>query len=258
MLSITQNVIIILSSVALAVAFLVFLRTVWDPLDRCEHNSVIGWHLGVLGTTYAVIIAFMLSGVWANFQSAQTNVAVEANSLVNLFRVAAGLPATQRREIQTLSRDYANIMITEEWPAMHRKSLSPTGFRVTEQLWESLLRTDAHTLVEQTSLNQALTALARMNEHRRIRQLQSRSQLPVILWVILIAGAVITVGTLCLFGTTNQKLHVAQVITVSFMVALVLAAIADVDQPFQGSVQVRPDGFDFARTTFDRLMPARR
>ncbi len=53
MLAITQNVIIILSSVALAVAFLTFLRTVWDPLDRCEHNTVIGWHLGVLGTTVA-------------------------------------------------------------------------------------------------------------------------------------------------------------------------------------------------------------
>lgn len=258
MLSITQNVIIIAGSVALAVAFLMFLRVVWDPVDRREHNSVVGWHLGVLGTTYAVLMAFMLSGVWADFESAQTNVEVEANSLVNLFRISSGLPITQRRQIQILSRDYANLMITEEWPAMRRVSLSPAGFRTTQQLWETLLQTDARSLVEQTSLNQALAALAMITEHRRIRQLQSRSQLPVILWVVLIAGAVITVGTLCVFGITNLKLHTAQVITASFMVALVLVAIADIDQPFQGSVHVRPDGFEFARTTFDQLMSAQR
>lgn len=86
-----------------------------------------GWHIGLIGTTYAVILASMLSEVWTNFRVAEANAAVEAAALVNLFRTAEGLPAPQRQQIQALIRAYADVVVTREWPAMSHDSVPPRG-----------------------------------------------------------------------------------------------------------------------------------
>jgi hypothetical protein len=89
-----------------------------------------------------------------------------------------------------------------------------------------------------------------MTEHRRIRVMQSRESLPAILWAVLIAGGVITVAAACFFGVHNFRFHLLQVTVLSFLIALVLVAIADIDRPDQGEVRVMPSGFEFALQTF--------
>ena len=89
-----------------------------------------------------------------------------------------------------------------------------------------------------------------MTEHRRMRELQSGTKLPPILWMVLIVGGIITTLSSCLFGTENFKLHCVQVISLTLLLSLALVAIADIDRPFQGAVHVNPIGFERARSTF--------
>ena len=251
-----ENLAILATSVALAVGALWLLRGVRPPRAGRGPEDAVGWHISLIGTTYAVITAFMLSQVWTNFRAAETTAATEAAALVNLFRLAEGLPAPQRQQIQALSREYADVAVTREWPAMSHDSANPPGFNVTQQLWTTLMRTEAHSTLEQISLTAALGTLGRMTEQRRIRQLESRERLPTILWVVLIAGGVATVGASCTFEARSLRLHTFQVVTLSSLIALVLVAIADINRPFQGAVRVPPDGFEFARVTFDQLASA--
>ena len=110
-------------------------------MQRRDHNDIIGWQVSVLGTTYAVIIGFMLYAVWTTLQSAEINADSEANCLVNAFRLADGLPAAQRVQVHQLARQYAEVVINEEWPAMLQGRLQPTGHGVIQQLWTVLLQT---------------------------------------------------------------------------------------------------------------------
>ncbi|MDQ2712684.1 MAG: hypothetical protein M3Y24_10725, partial [Acidobacteriota bacterium] len=118
MLNALQSASIIAASILAALLFLLLFRRFWLPRGRRQHNDVIGWQISFLGTTYAVIIAFMLSDVWTAYQAAETNAEIEANALVNMFRVAQGLPPAQQSAIQQLTKHYAELMISEEWPAM--------------------------------------------------------------------------------------------------------------------------------------------
>jgi Protein of unknown function (DUF4239) len=253
MLSTWQSVSLIILTIALALTFLILLRKLWPAALRREHNDLIGWQVGVLGTTYAVIVGFMLWNVWNNFQSAEINAELEANSLVNVYRLSQGLPSAEAAEVQRLARQYADVMLNDEWPAMSKGNVSPATFEITQQLWAVMVQAQARQAPEALSLNQAVAELANMTQHRRIRQLQSRSSLPGILWTILIVGGVITIGSSCLFATENFKLHFILVLSLSLMLSLVLVAIADIDRPFQGSVHVEPDAFRLARDTFQRL-----
>ncbi|MGB7752258.1 MAG: DUF4239 domain-containing protein, partial [Candidatus Acidiferrales bacterium] len=160
------------------------------------------------------------------------------------------LAPADRDQIQKLSREYADAMINEEWPAMNEGNLSLHAHNIVQQLWAATMQAKPASLGEQTSWNHVLTELTNMTEYRRLRELQSNSKLPGILWIVLIVGGVITTMSSCLFGTDNFKLHAIQVFSLSLLLALALVAIADIDRPFRGSVHVNPMGFEHARETF--------
>jgi hypothetical protein len=249
MLTTLESCFLVLGCMLVTLAFLLLLQFFWPASQRRDHNDAIGWHVSILGTTYAVIIGFMLYAVWTSYQNAEVNADNEANSLINLYRLADGLPSAQRVQVHQLVRDYTDEVIDEEWPAMSKGQISPGGHHIMQQLWAAVMQVKPVTFGEQTSMNLTLTELSTMTEHRRVRELQSESGLPGILWTVLLLGGAITTLSSCLFGTANFKLHCVQVISLTLLLSLALVAIADIDRPFQGAVRVTPLGFERARFT---------
>lgn len=64
--------------------------------------------------------------------------------------------------------------------------------------------------------------------------------------MLLVVGAGVTVGSSCLLGNDNEWLHYCQVLALTFVVAVALAAIADLARPFEGAVSVSPIAFERA------------
>ncbi|MGD0545160.1 MAG: DUF4239 domain-containing protein [Candidatus Acidiferrales bacterium] len=253
MLTIFEDILVVLGCMAASLLFVWMLNRVWPAERRRDHNDIIGWQVGVLGTTYAVILGFMLYAVWTSFQDANVNAETEANCLVSVYRVANGLPAEQRDQVHKLARQYVDIVITQEWPTMAGGDFGYAGHQTIEQLWSAVLQTKPDSFAQQTAMNLALTEIDSMTEHRRLRQLQSQSKLPAILWIVLIVGGIITMLSSCMFGIDNLILHALQVVSLTLLLSLILVAIADIDRPFQGVVHVHPSGFERARQTFAQL-----
>jgi hypothetical protein len=89
-------------------------------------------------------------------------------------------------------------------------------------------------------------ALKDLSERRNLREEEFQERLPKILWLLLLAGAGATVGSACLLGNDNKWLHYCQVLALTFVVAVTLAAIADLARPFEGAVSVTPIAFERA------------
>jgi Protein of unknown function (DUF4239) len=242
-LTILQSIFIAIAIVLASVAFLFLLNRFWPNEVRREHNDIVGWQVSVVGTTYAVIIGFMLYAVWTDFEAAKVNVDAEANALVNVSRLAEGLPQEQRDKVQSIARRYADLMVTAEWPSMRERGTMQGSADLTEQLWRAVTLPGQIDGFQNASLDHTFSELTELTEHRRMRQLQSESGLPGILWSVLIVGAVITISSACLFGTRSFSLHCLQVLGLSTLVALSLVAVAEIARPFQGSVRVNPDAF---------------
>lgn len=246
MLSFTQNLLVVFGAVASSLCFMVLLNRVWSAESRRVYNDVIGWHLGMLGTTYAVVLGFMLYAVWINYETADANVDAEANALVNVYRLADGLPATQRDLLKSQAQSYADAVIHREWALMAENRLPEESHQINQSMWETLMAIKAPTPGEAVAQDHALYELSAMSEHRRTRWLESTSRLPGVLWWVLVLGGTLTIASSCTFGSTSLKVHGAQVFAFSLLIALVLAAIADIDRPFQGSVHVSVSAFERA------------
>src|ERR1700761_3485509 len=91
MLDTAQNFAVVVMGVACSLFFMAAVNYYWPAEKRRVHNDLIGWQLSILGTTYAVILGFMLYTVWVDFGSAELNAEAEANALVNMYRLADGL-----------------------------------------------------------------------------------------------------------------------------------------------------------------------
>ncbi len=249
MLDTVQNVYLIVMWVTLSITFLVLLNRIWAPARRRVHNDVIGWQISVIGTIYAVMIGFMLFVVWTNFQTAETTADNEANSLVNLFRTADGLPAAQRDAIHIAASNYAHTVLTQEWPTMSRDQPAHHAQIFIRQLWAITTHTPAEDFSQETNLHQAMAELSNLTEHRRVRILESMTKMPTILWSVLVIGGMIVIAVCCLIGTENVVLHYTLIFALSLLISLALVATADLDRPFQGSVHVSNYAFVRAQNT---------
>jgi hypothetical protein len=193
---------------------------------------------------------------------------LEANYLVDLYRIASGLQLAESKPLRALCREYAAAMVNEEWPAMAQEQLSSHSLSITQQMWDVLVQ--AHSDGEiaasksrsasagsdnfrQSKYERAFSALSQMSEHRRLRQVESRMKLPGILWGVLVVGGIVVIGSACLFGCQNFALHFIHVFVLSLLLSLVLVSIAEIDRPFQGPVRVQADAFAFAQQTFAEL-----
>ena len=116
-------------------------------------------------------------------------------------------------------------------------------------MWTAAGQSQAHADNDSIAIYQLMEELRSLTEHRRLRAMEGREHLPGILWAVLIAGGIITVAASCFFGVPSFRFHLLQVLVLSFLIALVLVAIADIDRPYQGVVSVEPEGFLYAIST---------
>lgn len=238
MLTRTQNIVILILVMAGLTLFTVILNRVWPREKRSVHNDLIGWQLGILGTTYAVILGFMLYTVWTTFGEANLNTTLEANSLRNVFRLAEGLPPTQRTELETEARAYADAVITNDWNVMHHGGIPEQSHLINQQMWKTLMSVKTATPSEIIAEDHAISELSALTEHRRTRLIQANFHLPTIFWCVLLVGGFLTIFSASLFGSANALLHGVQVFSFTLLITLVLLAIADVNLPYRGWVHV--------------------
>jgi hypothetical protein len=238
MLTLTQNIIILIVMMTGSMLFMAALNRIWPREKRQVHNDLIGWQLNILGTTYAVILGFMLYTVWTDFGSANLNVDLEASALRNVYRLADGLPEQQRLQLQLQARSYADAVINRDWPEMARDQTPEESHDINQAMWKTLMSVKVATPSEITAEDHAISELSSLTEHRRTRLLQSAFRLPTIFWGVLLVGGFLTIASASMFGSANPTLHALQVFSFTLLITLVLLAIADVNLPFRGWVHV--------------------
>lgn len=252
MLNYYQDLAIVAVTVGAALLFVQILNRIWPWEKRRSHNDLIGWQLSILGTTYAVMLGFMLYTVWTNFGEADLNVDLEANALVNMHALCEGLPEPQRTTMRDLARSYADTALDRDWPDMMAGKEPRATAAINAKMWTVIMSMKTASPTEATAEDHALSQLSMLTEHRRTRILQNASRLPGVLWWVLIAGGILTVLSSCMFGSESVRLHSLQVLAFSLLIALCLVAIADINRPFQGEVSI--DNYAFRRAQINMSM----
>lgn len=209
------------------------------------HNEVAGFLIAVVGVMYAVLLAFLIIVDWEQFNAANSTVTNESSTLTSLSHETGLLPSSVRPEAQTSLRTYTSDVITREWKTMEQGNDSPAvdaDLTRIYQVYDGLNRTGSG----QGTTDESFRLLDQLSAQRTARVAASRESLNPVFWVVLILGAVVTVGYTILFYLDNVVIQALMTGGLAALIASLLFLLLVVDHPFVGDIHISSESLRFA------------
>ena len=214
------------------------------PYHRLKsHHDVAGAIYGTLGVMYAVLLGFSVIVVWQGFDKSSTNVQMEANCLEDLYRDSQAYQQEFKDQVRGLLTEYVNIIVNEEWSMLSRGQESPRAKEALLKLWAAYSHYAPASVTEQIFLKESVRKLNEAGELRAIRLMDSKTGVHSLLWLVLIAGGVVTISFVFLFGSENLNAQIIMTALLTTTIALILFTILSLDFPFTGDLSISVEPF---------------
>jgi Protein of unknown function (DUF4239) len=236
-------VVVVGSTVLLSIGGMLLVRRSITLAVLESHNEVAGFIYAVVGVVYAVLLAFTAIVVWEQHADAESVAAQEASELADLYRDAEAFPKEIREQLRGQIRAYSQIVVEREWPAMARGDESPEAWAAFNRLWHTYMMVRPADSFESAWYTQSVDRMNRLGDARRNRLLRLGPAIPGVMWGVLLATGVITIGFTFLFGTKSVWSQAVMVAGLSTTIASVLFLIWILDRPFSGAARIEPESF---------------
>lgn len=226
------------------------------PVARLKQNhEVAGFTFGVIGAFYGLLLAFVIVAAWQRFDRADEKVQDEAMALTSLYRLSKGFPEPISHGLQKAIRRYADHAINFEWPEMasqiRRGAIDDPN--ALQDLW-SLVASHHPTDGRQSLLvDKSYDQLQLISQARYLRFMYGREDLPSVVWLVIYAGLFITIGFSYFFGLEAFPSQALMCGIFACLLGLTIIAILELAHPYQGSVVVSDEPFEFALSQMDTM-----
>src|SRR5580698_3882966 len=197
-----------------------------------RQHDVASFFFLMVGTLYAVLIAFAIFVVWTQFQDAGTNLEHEANEVGDLSRMSMAMPEPLRQNIRTALIDYTKSILDDEFPAMADGRDSPRTWDVVQNLWDVYDKGEVSAGKEQIYYAESLRHLNDLSNYRRIRLFASRGTVPPTLWYLLYLGGLLLVIFTYFFGHESLWSQAGMTAALAGILAFSLYLISAYDGPY--------------------------
>ncbi len=210
-----------------------------------KYNDVTNYYFTAIGVLYGLTLGLIAVGTWENFNDVDTKIAKEANSLGALYRDLDGYPPALRGEAEKLLRDYAKVVIQEEWPAHQQGQVLDRSEMILEDFENIIMAFNPSGETEKIAHTEVIQSLGELVGNQSLRIQSVSVALPGVLWAVVLIGAVINMGITYLFWTDNLRMHALLVVAFSCSLAMLIFLTAAMDNPFRGHFSVSPDAFQY-------------
>ncbi|MBK9033333.1 MAG: DUF4239 domain-containing protein [Myxococcales bacterium] len=231
---------VVVGASAAAVAALWLVRH-WLPADQLRASTAeVGNYLQAIGTIYAVLLAFVASSVWAQFNDARSVVEREANEIVDLFRIVDALGAGARTPLTAALIRYVDRVIAEEWRAMARGDEATTEAvgRELDAVWAGLHGFQPCDDCARSLHAEALSRFNDLSDARTSRLTAARTRMPLGLRLLLYVGALMMTASMFLLAVDSFAIHAVITGALAGAISHVLYLVEDLDDAFSGLWQV--------------------
>lgn len=207
------------------------------------HNDIAGAIFNTLGVAYAVLLAFVAVVAWQNFDRSSQNVEAEANCLINIARDSGAFGKEFHEQAMALAMGYGKSVVKDEWPLLTKGEGSIHTRDAFEKLFLLYTSYMPQNKREEIFLSESIRNLNTLGGLRRTRIFDSKQGIHPILWMILLAGAAVTVIFTFFFGSDNHKAQMLMTSLLAALIALIIYTILMLDFPFTGNVSIEPTAF---------------
>lgn len=231
-----QALLVVAVTIAFALAGRAVLGRFIQPDSVAESEPTAEVTMEAMAGLYGVLVAFILAGTWDRFDQVRVTTTLEASAFSDLQQIARILPPSVRDEFGSAVEAYRESAL-EELPLLAEGRSSEEADAVIDRLWRILGDFQPETLGDAELRVRAFDAVEELEKQRRIRLHTVSRQLPTILWVILVGGAV---AVICLVAASSLggRLPAVYLALISAVIGLALYAIYALSYPVRSGLIV--------------------
>jgi hypothetical protein len=222
---------------ALAAAGASFLlRRSWRIEARRRHQEAGSIFFLQLGVLFSVLLAFVFSEVWGEYNTASQAINGEVAALHGAAIVAAILPGPSAETVIHAIGTYGNTVAQTEWPLMEHRQASPDAVHDLTSLLQTVARLDLAAPRDQANQAHILDLLTDAHTQRETRIFQMEQGLPHALWLILLIYTAVLVACVVMAGLETAASHAVFAGAFAGCIVMVLVVVRMLDYPFEGAL----------------------
>ena len=238
-------VVVFIIAIGAAVATITARHTL-DIEIRRQHHEVGNPVYLQIGVVFAVLLAFVFSEVWGEYNVAAQAINGECGALHGAALLAHDLPDRQGQGVDRAILNYTQTVINKEWPALGRRDVSPEAVSAFEDVVAAAAHVSITRPGDAAIQSQMLALLAQAHAFRETRAFQANRGLPVVIWLVLASYALVLVVFVLFAGVESLAGHLLFTISFAVSVVLVLVLVRMLDYPFEGALAL--SNADFVNT----------
>jgi hypothetical protein len=202
----------------------------------------------LIGIMFSVLLAFVFSEVWSEYNTAAQAIDTECASLHSAAILADTLPHSDARRVNTAILGYINFVLRQEWPAMREGAV---GTRTLEALRFPL---NVATLAGSGDVRtEILGLMSQAQAARETRLFQAGLGMPLAMWAMVTAMGGILIAFV-LFSGTQPPGTVVLAASFAVSIAMVLVLVRMLDYPFQGALALDDGRFQIIAHQTEKLL----
>lgn len=196
----------------------------------------------VSGTFYAVLLGFTIIALWQAITETKNLVADEATSLSSIVRFSRTFPEKDRIAILRAVKNYVDLVVNEEWPAMKEGKDSEQTWDAFNYLFATIVALEPEGQVQIIRYSELLNVADKALQTRRQRLGHIDSLVTGSMRYLLTAGAALLMFCLVLIAVGSNKMTTLLVYVVAAFLAFVFSFVVVFGYPFSGdrAVSSRP------------------
>jgi hypothetical protein len=230
--------------VALTLAGLWAVRRVAPGVLGGQANDLAGVMAGVIAAVYGVFLAFAIVVLYEEFHESTEDVQTEAVALARLVRNAEALTPEVSSRMRAAVRGYRDTVVTEEWAAMRHGDDSEHAWRRVAAIYAVLREHEPRGAAATAFYEESVASVNDLVETRRARLHGATAALPGTFMVLLVGGAVLTLGFTLVVGVPNRRMHTLMGVSLAILLGFCLLVTIVLDHPFSGEVRVSPEPYE--------------
>ena len=237
-------------SVAIGLGCSAGLQALFRFVPTDEEKEIAINLMQVVAAYIGILLAFAAVVVWQDFDDAKIAAHQEASTAAELYRdlTTYGPEALAARQHV---RAYVGSVINDEWPSLREGKSSRSTEAALGRLFSEIGKIRPNDGRDSAIYQESFSKLNELVVIRRDRIIASQTNIPLIFWLVGLAGSILTIAYASAFSRSRYNLMMIS--GTSMMLGMVFIFILTVDKPFKGQLSVPVDDFVQLSSTFDRI-----
>ncbi len=247
MLQISPLVLFILMTVAVGlvagISTYLFRKYVNIKILR-SHNEVTGFLFLAIASFYALLLSFIILGVWGSLDETRGNVSKEGSSAMGLYRDIKFYPDTvESKQLMALYLDFVYNVVDDEFPNLEHMQLSRKTPESFDKVFYKMEHLNPKNPFQIQLVAEMFNHLNELATYRGLRITSMETEISPPMWMPLILGAMITIICAMLLDIEHSKMHIGLNTLLGVFIGMFLFIIILLDHPYAGSLGIKPKSY---------------